>query len=731
MISSTPNHSDPIPDKNAHPPAQLYHKRLGVIALFTLLFALIIAGCFKIPDKPKWDFPITIPFAERTYYLKDLIDLEVTNANDYRIDSVRSAHDHGFYSLNDSLVFYVTGNIEPKTFVDKLSSDAQDPRTFTYNISTIMLDSLFCGELSFKPSRMGILNRTIAANQSLAIDTMYKYDQSGGSNFVYFTYLLWGTGRMMAIVNNDMPTKMENIHFELLRYSDSTRLAVSDTIRTLAAGRDTIINMEVPSGTRIDSMMVLRGKGIIRAGSTPVTLTSRDSINVQLITNRIRVSETRAAVPRQVASADTSLETGINDRIYAAEVKRGKIFLTITNRLDVTLDSLKIVFRDFSQPRASQPTVYDTLVWKIPHSLPRLTSYSDSIDLQLSKIKISPDSVQRFKTYGLAYTHPVLAPNMASIRPTDGIDIRYNLGKTYFSNFDGIPYSVTFDFDSTTTTVTNRPNGVTNLGMESAYLVVSPRVTGDADSTIPVKMDYHLRAYAPNGRNAAWDTTNQYFPTLASSVRIPGVQGILNIVPERVVSTGKVYLGRQYIPSTGRMRVSENAAVSGHATLEGPMYFSLDPQTLIPDPEGREGQDRPLQQINLIVQSENHLPIGGTITVQISKDSTDTNGWRTIGSDIIPTPEISPTTHRAISPVSKTSTFIIRDSLVNYFKAPQFYTRAKLSLTGTRPLRTVAGTDSINPVTHDTVRTKIFGNVQDFIRIKTAATLVVNTGEVQ
>jgi len=685
----------------------------GIALVLALFFFLLIAGCFHIPERPNWDMPFTIPFAERVYSLTDLIHITADSTNDTVLNALRRSDNNGFYGLHDTLVFYSSGAIKSQSFHDKLHSQSTVDKDFNYKIDTLHLDSLQCGSVSYTAST--ILGRTIPADTLVTIPSNQSFNNNlpydtRGSNFVYFQYFDLASGSMFAEVKNNLSVPLYDVHFTLRDTTSAhNALGNTDTAAVIQPGAVDTLRFRFQTLSRVYNFMYVHSFATLHPSSSHWH--NIDSLKVNLFTGRINITEAIAAFVGQHAHADTLLETGFNDRVYQAEVRNeardtvhNRLRVTLSNRLAVAIDSLRVYFTDFRRNGA--------IVTQSYNNIPAHSSKDTILDMRgtLINLPVTPvDSAQHFHALGDAYTRSTNGA-MALLKNTDSIDFIYHIDTLYFTRFQGIPDSINFDFDTTITRVTNRPNGVTDLGLVYAELVVSPTATVNY---LPVVMDYHLVAYHDTVRRY-YDTLNQYFPTINSLFRVGGTQNIINIIPDSIESFGKARLGRALpqMRNMGIIQVSETDTVAGYATLEGKMMFRLQSQSFTPDPERRDGQNRPISRIDFKISGENHLPIGGRVQVQLSSDSLN---WVDIGGSIFHRPGTSIRNYRPF-PLNSFTTFdttiVIVDSNVNKFKQPVFYTRAVIHVDST-------GADTVLCIT------------SDYIKVRTGANITVNTGEIQ
>ncbi|MDK9700903.1 MAG: hypothetical protein OEM52_12215 [bacterium] len=661
-------------------------------------------GCFKIPQKPQWDFGMTLPFAERVYYLRDLIRMNADSVTDPALrDSVRN-RDQGFYGLNDTLVFFVTGEIDNETFLDKLESDSQAVRNFSYNIDTLILGPFDCGNVAFSSQQFGFPPDTIPNFPGAAIDVTREYD-SNGQGFVYFEYYDYASGDMYVEVTNEMPVALDNVHVQLLNLQDEI-VGLSDTLTAIPSMHVDSLTIKITSTSRrVNADMKVRILGRLHSG-TNVVFAEESRAALHLFTGIVKATAAQAQMQRQVATADTLIATDMNDEIQYADIRIGTLNISIENQLPVALDSLRVRFPDFATFSGTELGFVET---NIPANQTRVRRVSlVGYTIRLDSISAS-NPEQRIHAIGKSWTRATTGTQMVTMSLTDAVNFDYNLSDLTFSRFKGKPDSVEFEFDTVRTDVENRPDGVDSLGLRNADFVVAPKSSVQG---IPIIMDLQLDAYSPRGIHRTYSITNQSFPDINAERRFPGAEQILNIVPDRIISTGKARTGKRFISNMPTIELSEADSLYGSASIEGPMMFRLAPQKMQPDPEQSSGDDRPITQVDLRIMGENRLPVGAdTVLIEISQDTAVSRAqWHIIGRTSVRRPIIDDSTRRVISFTTFDTTFVLRDSVIRIFEKPTFYVRQTLYMSGSP----------------DTV----LCNINDFIKIRASARLTINTGEV-
>lgn len=667
----------------------------GALLVFASFLVFFFSSCIKAPEKPNWDFELTIPFSERTYRLSDLTDVDVTSLSDTIFRDTLPDNRAGFYSHRDTLIFYISSRFQTQTFYDKISSDPQSAKSTTYKLDTINVDPRECGDVLFSPEFFGLtLNRPVTV--PINFDTIKTLDNAGRG----FEWIDYVDGNIFAVIENRFPTQIDVFQ---LRYFDlnGNFVGTSPQVPTINAYSSVSIPINISNPPRrLFNDMRVRIVGRLRA--TNDTVRTTDSIFVTIRSDSIRSLGARGELAQQIAVSDTLIETGIEDEVYSADIRVGSIDIAIVNRLGVPMDSIWVMFPEITRNNDTLRRAYRNIV-SVATETVDLTGYRIALQPPL------PGQSQKIYSYGKAYTRPTPTGQYATLMSSDNIELRYVISELKFSRFTGIPDSIEWELDPSHQEITDRPNGNLNINLSSADFILMPRTT---TPNIPAIIDLMLTATNPSGQTAVYTLNNQFFNTLNSFRSYPNAQAIINLIPDSIVTTGNIRMGKQFIPNMPVVSVTELDSVYGKGMIESPMLFSFNPQTITSDPELGNGEDRPIQSASISVIGENILPVGGIIHFEITRDTTRTNSYLRIASANIPRPTINQTTRRAQQSTTFSITIPISDSLMRVFESPTFYTRHVLELQGT-------GTDTL------------LGHVDDFLRIRTNAKLKINTGDLQ
>ncbi|MCX7834983.1 MAG: hypothetical protein N2450_02780 [bacterium] len=665
---------------------KLYRRSLK----FFIFAIIIILSCMRVPEKPKWDVDLVIPISERIYRLQDLAAVQVTSLSDTLFRDTLPTDRLGFYSYNDTLMLYIAANFNSYTFFNKITSDQQSSKVFNYVLDTITVEPRECGEVLFRPIDFGLTSSSTIP-VPVDFDTIRPLDSIGRG----FEWIDYSSGSIFAIVHNRFPTVIRV--FRLNYYDESGNyIGTSPTIPNILPMSEVTIPIQIVNPPRrVYNRMKVRITG--RLDTTSNLIQETDSLFITIRTDTLKALGVRGELAMQIANADTFIHTEINDEIYSADIREGTIEVTVVNHTGAHIDSVWVMFPEITYDNRPLVKYFYNVA----------TTLSDVINLRGYHVELPLPNVgetQKVHSIGKAFSRPTATGEFITLLSTDYIELRYSISGLKFSRFRGIPDSIEIDFDPTYTAITERLNGNLNIHLNSADLVLLPK---SSVRNLPVILDLTLDASNPEGQTASYRIQDRYFSNLNSSAVFPNAHPILNLLPDSIITTGRIRLGKQFLGNMPEIRVTEDDSVYGKGLIESPMVFTINDQTLYTDPYEGVGQDRPILRGKVIVQGENRLPIGGRVHIEVTNDTT--RQYSRIASADILRPPINRTTRRPSAPTTFVDTIPLPDSTIQIFKRNKFFIRQVLEIQG-------SGNDTL------------LGHGEDYLRIKSNAKFTIDTG---
>lgn len=663
-------------------------KYLMPILILTIMGLTFIAGCsldIENVGVPVWDIDVTIPFSEKVYRLSDLTsDQAEFDENGWAIFED---------STSSELRFEYKDEIEPQNIAERLRVDRSVRGSFTNEIGIISIE-----EPPFENSSIVIeqLNDDLETGGTYNSIPYFSFRGVQDSlTFKIFKEVNIQEGTLTLTVTNTFPFDIENLQISLSSLSENDGRRIRTPIGTvqfaepIRSGNSDSGEIDL-GGKYIHNEILFDAQGEVPTTPGLVTLNDGDNMKIDIGISETLVTSAKAEVNRQEFDSPNSIPADENITVVNALIKSGLAHLELRNttafRIFVDMMFDNIILADGS--------IDSMRVMLDPHS-----TSTQEIDL-VGKAFSMPVDDQNFRvrnhvtTENTRITYQNPEDQAVEINSHQGVEVEYWTDEMYFSSLDGSLVKEDFNIGSQDIDV-DIPMGLNNINFEQANLSV------DLENNIGVPLRLDLRIIASNETQTETLDTTFVFAPGDRTLEIVGVDRLLEIIPDRIQSTGSVRVGSFYFPDAGLMSVNEDQGFSGKVLLKSNLKFSLDGTSMTTDPVSLTQEfDYPLQDVSLTVVVENSVPISGEVKLLMGNDLAKMD---TLLTAVLPRSEI--VDHRVLEPARSEMFFELDSTHLNMMKILPLYTQQILVLnSGCGDFVQLFGEDSISVQASASVR---------------------------
>ena len=239
---------------------------------------------------------------------------------------------------------------------------------------------------------------------------------------------------------------------------------------------------------------------------------------------------------------------------------------------------------------------------------------------------------------------------------------------------------------------------------------------------IPGQLELTIRGTNEKGESEQVQVSRDILPG-HNTMDIPGLESIVNLIPDRIEFFGKAILGQGFGGPT--FKISRQDHIEGNLFLTIPLVFSVSENKVNEiqvdtldafDQDTRDLFDTNLKSASLIVEVENRLPVGFTISVLFSNTVADSTLYLPGRADLIKTWQVDacPTVKdpngeyfRAVDPPRMSSvTLSLEQEDFKIFSRDHIYQGIRMEFPGTASSVNPLGMVKIDPSDYVTIRAK-------------------------
>jgi hypothetical protein len=559
------------------------------LALVVVLVFLTITQCtINKPEAPTWDSHLALPVVNRTYLMPEIVNKidqpglsiddsgEVMYSFETELDTIRVSDNLSTADLSESLsqtVGEVTldpNGAPPMTAYigDYVSMSLNDVPEASFDI---VEDSILLGDFNWAEVSDGNLNVVLANNFGVDLDTVIVqvYDIENS--------------RLLAVDSVPSPGLADG---------------VIDTLQIALTGQ-TISNL-----FRLDIHCHTQGGTVLAL--------SEKSLSADLgCGDGIVVTAAEGKIPQIVKEFSQTIAVADNNTILSAELADGTIALDIVNATNLT-SNVQITLPDFEQSgvpltinRAIDPGNTDQVNIN-------LAGYTfDPVD------KTSPQEI----TIEVAAIIDSTAPDMVEVNQADSIRVDASISGLAFSTMTGIIDSSEAAFDAIQVEV-ELPQGFDSLQLVNADLVLEI----ENGVNLPGALNINIAGNGGQLINLAGNIEPGYYDNPFSSyIYASDVSAFMNPVPTEITIDGFALFGDGSTVGT----ITANDFIVPRVRISSPLEVIIGQSNFEGDISSEEIDQKDIDKItDHIIRAQftsniiNHLPLGVTVEVYFSGDST-------------------------------------------------------------------------------------------------------------
>jgi len=569
---------------------------------------VFVAGCSLDVENvgaPVWDIEVTIPFSGKVYRLGELTnDQSEFDENGWAIFED---------STSSELRFEYKDVIEPQTIAERLRVDRSSRGNYTNEIGLISIE-----EPPLENSSIIIEQLSDDFETGGVYPLIPAFDFSGVEDSLTFEVFKWVNiqeGTLTMTVTNTFPFDIVNLQIFLSSIVERGGQRERDAVGNVSFNQpiqtgDTESRDIDLGGQQIYNEILVQIRGEVPFTQGPVTIAEGNNLRIDIGISETLVTAAKAEVDRQEFNAPHSIPSDEDITVVSAEIKSGMAHLQLTNttgfRIFVDMIFDNIILADGSS---------DSMHFVID---PNSTTSQDI--LLTGKAFNMPLNDQQFRVRNyvatentrITYNNP--EDQAVEINSSQGVEIEYWTDEMFFSSLEGALVKEEFDLGTQDIDV-EIPEGLDNINFERADVKV------DLVNDIGISVLLDLRIISSNDNQTEILDTTFVFTPGDRTLEIHGIDRLIEIIPDRIQSTGSVKVGTFYFPDAGLMMVHEDQGFSGDVLLKSDLKFSLEGTNMTTDPISLEEEfDYPLENVSLRVVVENSVPLSGDVKLLMGND---------------------------------------------------------------------------------------------------------------
>ncbi len=574
-------------------------KQPALIVLAAL--ALGLGGCsLKEPGSPSWDVELTVPLADRSYSLVEIV------SDSAEVDSLGN-----WISDTQGIpVFNFADSLDKSYINNELQFDGFEDLTETY-VGVRTVESPGAQTTNFP---IGEIAPQFPTGQTVAIPA-FNIDPPPNDLEAYpeYDWAYLESGEATVKVTNNLPTPVQDLTIDAYGQDPPILILRVEVPGMLEPGQSAYVNSVLPAAEEIDNVFQLRISGYSPGSWTPVLIEAGDNIEVEVALSPLGVTSARAHLEAQTFYEDTTYTMAESDTVSLAVVKQGSVNYTIENATNL-INTITFLLPDFTlngQPFMDQATIS-------PHGVHQVTGrslvgYQLSRPQQDNQIQVQVIS-EILDTADPTYSNP---DSLVVVDQGNLVTTEFEVSDLVFSYFEGDLDTVEVNIDQEPQVLEGIPAGLESLEVESAFGGLHLYNT----MGLPADVYVTLSAYKNGSEEAAMDLPlllvpagNPLNPGILDTT-FGGMENLVNVLPDSILISGKAYIA-------GEGTLADDQYVEGYFHLYSPFFFTLEETSLEPQMSVLDdGLAEELSQVDLAMDLENHLPLTGEAMILASFDS--------------------------------------------------------------------------------------------------------------
>ncbi|MDF1545464.1 MAG: hypothetical protein P1R58_10210 [bacterium] len=562
---------------------------LGIIIVIAIL--TLIQCSVKKPQSPQWSTSFNVPLVNREYPIEELVakigedDLKFDSLGDISfsftepIDTVTLAN----HILETDDLYYVTGK-------DIGLVDIDPPPTPPVSVSLSSIVGL----------------ATSLPNDSAAIASIGFNLTNNLPVLTTFTEASVDNGNFWTVINNNLGVALDSVVMQVYDLDSSRSISV-DTLP-----------YPLPSGAMDSIQLVLDGRNISNSlrlvtfcfthGGLIDSASSRFVETRMSYSDQFEVSYAYSKVPALVRDYNSVVPLNESDVIDSAGLSQGTVHVTLSNETPLAAD-LTI-------------TLLDIFDGGTPVTATRTVSAGEFtvIDIPLAGYTLKPSGPPDSQVVSMwvQFDSPGSGDNLVRVYSTDQFTLNADITGMQFDYVSGFFQPKNADLNGIQQVI-DVPEGFDSLQFANAQISIAI----ENRFTLPGQVD--LTLVANNGKSLNLTGALPPSSTTIISRSDSAVADFLFPMPDTLDITGSAIMA-----GGGQLGTITNGDfIAGNLTVFAPLEVIVNPSTIEPDMSVEEINQEDLDAITdhvlsakFIYEIENHLPLGASVNIFFSPDST-------------------------------------------------------------------------------------------------------------
>jgi hypothetical protein len=562
-----------------------------LLAVVVILVVLTLGSCtIKKPSAPEWDTQFTVPMVSRTYDMPELI---------------RKMNQTGIgFDLDSNVVFSITKQLDTVFLnADNLTTDS-----LSYSLSKQL------GPVTITPPAITPVSTnltTIAGMPGVYPATLPAMGFTVPGTLPVlstFSSAIVDTGKIYVVVTNNLGVNLDVVGITVTDLINGTTVGTSVLTHPLLWTTKDSVLLDLSGKTISNSLVVT----VVchTPGGTINTASGKTFDIAPYFAGNLVVSAATAEVPATSRSITSSLDLNETDVITDATVTGGDLRMVIANNSGITA--------------TMHVTIPDLLSGGNPFVINQQVAAHDSsvIARSLTGYHMHPAdvTVPQSLPVNVQVDIPSSSPNKVSIAASQSFTASVTISALSFGSVTGVFSGSTATFDSIVRDI-DIPKGLDSAQILNAVLTLQI----ENGVGLPGSLDLHLTGN--NGKNLNIDGTisPRLLATAATTELVePNIGTFLSPLPSQVTFSGSASFGNG---TSGTIRTGD--FIAGSVRIDAPLELILAQTTLQTDvTQDSISQDNieritdHVKEARFVYNLINHLPIGATVNIVVSSDST-------------------------------------------------------------------------------------------------------------
>ncbi|MCP4572696.1 MAG: hypothetical protein GY838_10130 [bacterium] len=608
-------------------------------ALLSLLVAgLALSGCdIAEPKLPTFETRFALPIGEERLDVLDAVDDE-----EYLV------------SLQDGLLgFQVEGDPDTVALDFDLAADI-DARVLTSDLGDFSLDLASVDPFDFV---LGDLYPAAWAlnGMSVPVPAFIFGVQSPPENLAGVNSVTISSGTVTVRLDNGLPvpvsgtTAPEAIQLRLQDASGGGTILTLDFDQEIPAGGQAELTADLAGVVLPGSIMVALDGGSPGSGGTPVTVDAAATIRAEVTFSPLEIFAADAEIPAQDISRDELVDLPAGYGLIDAAIESGVITVNMTNDMPVPC-----------QAAVTWPEVLDAGGQPVALTLDLapFTTAGATMDFAGARIVAPGLAPINQLTTNISLTSPGSGGGIVTIPAGASVSASMDAARLVFGSATGVFPEEIFAIDPIVEDI-DLPDELNGVELNRAALVLTVDNTAGVSATADLVLtgtseSGNLVTMAVNEPIGAAGVTEIVLDETNSAI-----VDFLNNLPVTVTLAGDVRAGGPFAVGTvspgDRIVVDWNILAPVEIIINDSHLWG-DPEDLDLDQDTRDLIADHALDANVLMEIDNHLPMGVEATLLFSPDTTTirTDPLLTVGPVTVSAGRVDPLTMRVMSAVTST-----------------------------------------------------------------------------